>query len=353
MTTPAATLRERIVQALSAVHPQPLRVQDLYRAVDGGVEFDAEDLMPSAPGRAAESDPSWRRNVRNVLQQSKAAGTLVNVERELWRLPTPNPRLTLRVDAAWEDVRTAAEKAQAHAVVYESTQKGQRYRVRDVAESRIVVERLDSAAAEPVTEGDAQRAVRYLNAAGGRIGRRTLHNTVAKEVSLVFLHPRLAWSDDREWIEVVGADTPAAARPVVYRDFGEAPDDDPGELAQFARRVRRGQPKFRRNLIELYGGRCAITGWAPAAVLEAAHIRLHADSGINDSKNGILLRADLHALFDDGLLKIEPETRTVVIDPSLAETPYWTLNGTALRPRMDSSQPSTEYLWERWQAGAL
>ena len=78
-------------------------------------------------------------------------------------------------------------------------------------------------------------------------------------------------------------------------------------------------------------------------MLEAAHIRLHAGSGINDSKNGILLRADLHALFDDGLLKIEPETRTVVIDPSLAETPYWTLNGTALRSRMDSSQPSADY----------
>ncbi|HEX2206797.1 MAG TPA: HNH endonuclease signature motif containing protein [Longimicrobium sp.] len=119
-------------------------------------------------------------------------------------------------------------------------------------------------------------------------------------MSLVYLHPRLTWSEDNDWIEVAGVETGVAATRPVYEDFGEAPDDDPARLAQFARKVRRGQAKFRQNLLKLYGGRCAVSGWAPESVLEAAHILLHADSGLNHSENGILLRADLHILFDDG-----------------------------------------------------
>jgi hypothetical protein len=183
---------------------------------------------------------------------------------------------------------------------------------------------------------------------GGRVGRRTLSYTVAKEVSLVHLHPRLRWSEDRDWIEVIGADPAKEIEKPVYRDFGEAPDDDPARLAQFARRVRRGQVRFRQNLLELYGRRCAISGWGPESVLEAAHILLHAHTGLNRSENGILLRSDLHSLFDDGLLRIDPATFTVVLHPSLANTPYWSLNGAPLRPRLDASQPSRDYLRQRW-----
>ena len=63
-----------------------------------------------------------------------------------------------------------------------------------------------------------------------------------------------------------------------YEEYGEAPDDDPGELRRFARKVRRGQAKFRRNLLKLYEGRCAISGWSPETVLQAAHIVDHATS---------------------------------------------------------------------------
>lgn len=58
----------------------------------------------------------------------------------------------------------------------------------------------------------------------------------------------------------------------------------------------------------------------------------------------ILLRSDLHSLFDDGLLRIEPSAFTLVLDPSLADTSCWSLNGTTLRPWLDESQSSREYL---------
>jgi len=137
--------------------------------------------------------------------------------------------------------------------------------------------------------------------------------------------------------------------PASYRGFGRAPSDDPDELQTFARRVRRGQSEFRAILLDLYGYRCAVTGHGPANVLEACHIATHAETGINDSGNGILLRSDIHDIFDDGLLKIEPGTCRIVIDESLRNSPYWDLRDKTLRPRRNGDQPSDEYLVIRWK----
>ena len=109
-------------------------------------------------------------------------------------------------------------------------------------------------------------------------------------------------------------------------------------------RVRRGQPKFRKNLIKLYDSKCAISGHGPEAVLEAAHVEPHSKTGVNHSDNGLLLRSDLHALLDAGLIRIHPETLAVEIDRKLAGTPYAQLEGTILRTRTDGSRPSQEHL---------
>jgi hypothetical protein len=349
MTTASHQLRDTIEASLSAAHPRPVPLAELYRAVEQAVEFDADDLASPTVRGSPVSEPSWRRNVRNVLQHSKRAGTLVNVQYSTWGLPTPNPKLLLDESAAWPEIRRAAENALEHDLEFRSTQQGHRYRILEVGASRISIRRLDSQANETLSESEVTLGIRYLNAAGGRLGRRTMHYTVAKEVAMVSLHPRLAWSADSDWIEVLGVD-PTGSGKTFYRDFGEAPDDDPARLARFARRVRAGQPRFRRNLIRLYGECCAISGWRPESVLEAAHILLHAESGVNHSDNGILLRSDLHNLFDEGLLRIDPDSLLVVLHPVLAGTPYWELNGTALRPRIDESHPDREYLRRRWNA---
>ena len=130
--------------------------------------------------------------------------------------------------------------------------------------------------------------------------------------------------------------------------IGPTPKDDPEQREQFARRIRFGQPAFRLMLLNLYEHRCAVTGWGPDAVLQAAHICSHSKSGNNAKENGILLRSDLHDLFDDGLLRIAPNRFSVVIHESLRETEYWHLRGTTLRPRVDGSQPSKKYLEELW-----
>ena len=90
---------------------------------------------------------------------------------------------------------------------------------------------------------------------------------------------------------------------------------------------RRGQPAFRTALIEAYGGRCAISGCDAEAALEACHIRPYRGPHTNASSNGLLLRADLHTLFDLGLLAVDTTTMTAVVAPELEGTTYDELIG--------------------------
>jgi hypothetical protein len=103
--------------------------------------------------------------------------------------------------------------------------------------------------------------------------------------------------------------------------------------------TRQGQPKFRRDLLVAYGRRCAISGCDVVHVLEAAHIIPYKGKHTNTVKNGLLLRADLHTLFDLGLLKIDPESFAIVLAPQLANTAYEKeLGGAVLRPPASPSQ---------------
>jgi hypothetical protein len=114
-------------------------------------------------------------------------------------------------------------------------------------------------------------------------------------------------------------------------------------------RIRRGQAQFRAALFDAYGGRCAITRCAVPDVLEAAHITPHLGPLTNHVTNGLLLRADLHTLFDCGLLAIDPDTRRVVTAEALAGSSYAKLANTPLRkPRDDATGPSKKSLRKRF-----
>jgi hypothetical protein len=112
---------------------------------------------------------------------------------------------------------------------------------------------------------------------------------------------------------------------------------------------RRGQPEFRKQLITAYNGRCAITGCDAASALEAAHITPYMGPESNCVRNGLLLRADIHTLFDLYLIGIDPETSQLVLAEELGETCYVELQGQKLAvPGDQASLPSKEALQYRW-----
>jgi hypothetical protein len=94
---------------------------------------------------------------------------------------------------------------------------------------------------------------------------------------------------------------------------------------------RRGQRAFRDALLDAYDGRCAITECGLSDVLEAAHIHPYMGDQTNDVRNGLLLRADVHTLFDLGLVAIDPDTLAVLIAPRLRGTVYQELSAKKLR----------------------
>ena len=75
---------------------------------------------------------------------------------------------------------------------------------------------------------------------------------------------------------------------------------------------RLGQGSFRVVVTDAYDRRCAASGERTLPVLQAAHLKPYADGGPHDVDNGLLLRSDLHTLFDRGYLTITPDAHIEV-----------------------------------------
>lgn len=98
--------------------------------------------------------------------------------------------------------------------------------------------------------------------------------------------------------------------------------DEEEEQRMVLRIQRKRQDMFRKELLEAYGGRCAITGVDVPEVLQAAHIEPYRGSRSQNVTNGILLRADIHLLYDAHLLSIKPCTYTVSVSERIANSAY-------------------------------
>jgi len=112
---------------------------------------------------------------------------------------------------------------------------------------------------------------------------------------------------------------------------------------------RRGQQKFRKTLIAAYGGHCAITGCSVTPLLEAAHITPYLGPETNSITNGLLLRADIHTLWDLGLIAVDPKTWTVWVSPEITDATYRALTRASLMLPLDLAEwPSGAALTQQW-----
>ncbi len=113
---------------------------------------------------------------------------------------------------------------------------------------------------------------------------------------------------------------------------------------------RPGQNKFREKLLKAYGEHCAITGYDAEKALQAAHIRPYKGRKTDRVDNGLLLRADIHNLFDAYLLGIDPDTGDVWISNELKDTKYAELEGKKAQvPEKPAHRPKADALRERWE----
>jgi putative restriction endonuclease len=115
-------------------------------------------------------------------------------------------------------------------------------------------------------------------------------------------------------------------------------------------RPRLGQGTFRIAVTDAYAGACAVTTEHSLPALDAAHIRPYARGGLHEIANGILLRRDIHRLFDLGYVTVDARTRAFDVSRRLREEwengrVYYEMRGRRLRePRSPEYAPSGELL---------
>jgi putative restriction endonuclease len=113
---------------------------------------------------------------------------------------------------------------------------------------------------------------------------------------------------------------------------------------------RLGQGSFRLLVTDAYRYRCAITSERTLPVLQAAHIRPYSVGGKHELSNGLLLRSDLHTLFDLGYMTVEPNQKTLIVSRRIREQfengrAYYDLKDTRLAdPDNQLAVPSFENL---------
>ena len=146
-------------------------------------------------------------------------------------------------------------------------------------------------------------------------------------------------------------------REELLRDvLGPARADEtaPQDLVDARRKIlatitqRQGQGPFRSDLLVAYRGSCAVTGTTAIEALEAAHIKPYAGPQTNKVNNGLLLRADIHTLFDLGLLTIADDL-SVIVSNKLADPVYQALHGKRITlPTEENARPSLDAIrWHR------
>ncbi len=114
---------------------------------------------------------------------------------------------------------------------------------------------------------------------------------------------------------------------------------------------RLGQGVFRLAVTDAYGRACAVTHEHSLPALEAAHIKPYGSGGTHEISNGLLLRSDLHRLFDRGYVTVTPEHQ-LEVSSQLREhfsngRSYYPLHGSVITmPRRPEHLPSADAL--RW-----
>lgn len=124
-------------------------------------------------------------------------------------------------------------------------------------------------------------------------------------------------------------------------------DEPPDKRVMREILARRGQPRFRNSLLDAYGGSCCVTGCMVVELLEAAHIDPHSDGGDYSLPNGLLLRSDIHTLFDQYLIAVDEYNR-IKISKKLLDSEYKKFHLERLQMPRPSAIPSNDSLARRY-----
>ncbi len=110
-------------------------------------------------------------------------------------------------------------------------------------------------------------------------------------------------------------------------------------------RRRQGNVELRSVLLEAYHSQCALTGCDALEVLDAVYLVLDQEANDTKASSGLLLRTDIHLLFERYLLSIDPSSYEIVLSPNVSNSEYGYLEGNSLGlPDNEDDYPSSSAL---------
>ncbi len=121
--------------------------------------------------------------------------------------------------------------------------------------------------------------------------------------------------------------------------------EDQRELVEKFVHLRKGQQDFRKKLLKAYDGTCAVSGTSVERTLDAAHISDYKGLQTQLVPNGLLLRTDLHRLFDDKQITVAADDYRLRVHPGLLDTPYGEFEGQPINlPSAPGDRPNRDLL---------
>lgn len=197
-----------------------------------------------------------------------------------------------------------------------------------------------SGTTETIGKGRFETCINNINTFGHQIPKGGIYKIVLIETAIVEILNFLDWSFDKKQIEV-----DIMPVPLVDQNQIEAK----GERRMVSIAVRNGQQKLKLKLMNHYQGQCAVSGCGIEEVLNACHITPFAESFICLAEDAILLRADLHHLFDKKLLAIHPETFKIHISSKIRNSEYGVWHEKDIRPPTGEGKINPAGLIQRWE----
>lgn len=251
---------------------------------------------------------------------------------------------------AWRTLLQNAKNAYRGQVIYVSPKQFHEYKITKVTADYVRIKRISTKTQteQDLTYSIFEGAISRMNKQHGFLTRKELYSVVLIESAIVWLLPMLDYDDSFKYVMFEEITNRRVQDKPLVRNLTEAKNDSEFRTITKDLRIRRGQNKLRENLFYLYEEKCCITKTGVKEILHACHIKPHSISGDNSTTNALLLRADMHDLFDSNLIGINPNSLKVVTSGALYNSEYVKFNGMILSRRIDGKSPNINALKERW-----
>ena len=336
------------IQILSLISESPMKMSDFRETINRNSDVTSSSFDNEKTGHGRKR---WETKLQNAIADLKHEGGIGHIRRNQYISPRfcHNP---LDPEDFWLNVQENSMTKYRDEVIckWDDHNHGSgNYFIQSISSDNITFRR------DPVSGYAKIDEIRFdkkrifgmansLNAVGGKGTRVTIGG--AREVYSELLLSLSSLIDivEREWIIII--DTVVDS--TVKFDINNLNlEEDLRKRALKPGIQREGSTKFRKEVLENYGNKCAISGISVIDTIQAAHIRPYNGPETNHPANGIALRSDIHRLFDLGKLRINPGNLRIILHPDV-ESEYREICSETLELRnvlMPPNKGALELVW--------